>query len=135
MFSLFFSFVVEIKGHCGFINIFLANSYFLFQISHVKSYKLRNISAIYHNFSLRYSWKELKKKITNSQVLSIFPILPVCVFFVQMQIVLSRIEKNTIFFQDSWFLIVQTKSTYSWVSSFLNTYSRVVKPRPNKRQF
>ena len=54
--------------------------------------------------------KRIEKKIMNSQVLSIFPIFHDCVF-------VARIEKPTIFFQDSRFLIVQTHSTYSWVSN------------------
>ena len=46
---------------CGFIKDFLPNSYFILQICHVKSFKMRHVMALYFNFSVRYSWKCFKK--------------------------------------------------------------------------
>ena len=48
---------------CGFIEDFLSNSYFVLQIYHVKSFNMMHVTSMYFDFSLRYSWKCIKKLI------------------------------------------------------------------------
>ena len=45
----------DINSHCDSIIDFLANSYFIVQIYHAKSFKMKYIMSLYLNFSLRYS--------------------------------------------------------------------------------
>ena len=40
---------------CGFIKNFIPNPYFIFQIFHEKSFKIRHVMFLYFNFSVRYS--------------------------------------------------------------------------------
>ena len=40
---------------CGFIKNFLPNSYLILQIYHAKSFKMRHVTSLYFNFSVRYS--------------------------------------------------------------------------------
>ena len=40
---------------CGFIKNVLPNSYFILQIYHIKSFKMRHDMSLYLNFSARYS--------------------------------------------------------------------------------
>ena len=40
---------------CGFIKNVLPNSYFIFQIPHVKSFKMMHFICLYFNYSVRYS--------------------------------------------------------------------------------
>ena len=46
---------------CGFIKNVLPNSYFIFQIPHVKSFKMMHFICLYFNYSVRYSWKCIKE--------------------------------------------------------------------------
>ena len=40
---------------CGFIKHFFPNFYFIFQIHHVKRFKMIHVTSLYFNFSLRFS--------------------------------------------------------------------------------
>ena len=40
---------------CGFIKNFLPNSYYILQMYHGKSFKMRHTMSLYFNFSVRYS--------------------------------------------------------------------------------
>ena len=40
---------------CDFIKNFIPNPYFMFQILHEKSFKMRHVMFLYFNFSVRYS--------------------------------------------------------------------------------
>ena len=40
---------------CGFIKNFIPNSYFILEIYHAKSFKMRYVTSRYFNFSVRYS--------------------------------------------------------------------------------
>ena len=40
---------------CGFIKNCLPTSYFILQIYHAKSFKMRHVTTLYFNFSVRYS--------------------------------------------------------------------------------
>jgi hypothetical protein len=46
--------------HCYFSMNFLANSYFVFQISHAKTFETRYTRYLYISFIWKYSWKCLK---------------------------------------------------------------------------
>ena len=39
---------------CGFIKNFLPNSYFILQIYHAKSFRMRHVTSLYFNFSVIY---------------------------------------------------------------------------------
>ena len=41
--------------HCAFIMNFMANSYFILQIYHAKSFKMRHITYLYFSYLSRYS--------------------------------------------------------------------------------
>ena len=45
---------------CGFVKDFLPHSYFILQIYHAKSFKMRHDMSLYLNFPVRYSWNALK---------------------------------------------------------------------------
>ena len=49
------NFVVNIFWYCGSIIDFLRNPYFILQICHDESFKMRYIRSLYLNFSLKYS--------------------------------------------------------------------------------
>ena len=98
-------------------DFFLANSYFLLQISLVKSYKLRCIKAMYHNFSLVNPWKELKKKSWIHKFCQFFQFSMFAFFVCRCKLFWQELRNPQFSFKIQGFLIVQTMSTYSWVSN------------------
>ena len=46
---------------CGFIKNFLPNSYFILQIYHAKSFKMRHVSFLYLGSYIRYSRVQIQK--------------------------------------------------------------------------
>ena len=62
-------FLPNIYCHCASIIDFLANSYFIVQIYHAKSFKTKYVRSLYFNFLLRYVFIKTLKSVVRFNVL------------------------------------------------------------------